>query len=809
MLGSCTSRLILSVPLVFALAIAGSLVPASSICAATTPAASIAFVQSNYTVPQKAQTQVTVSFLSTQTAGDLNVVAIGWSDAVSSINSVTDTSGNVYARAAGPIAGSKRSAAIYYAKNIASSKANAVTVTFSAPVPFADVRILEYKGLDPVSPLDVAAAAAGSSSTANSGAITTHAASELIFGANDVATSTSSASSGFTKRVITSPDGNIAEDRVVTAAGMYSASAPLNGSGAWVMVMAAFKGASVTSPPPSQPVVSISAPAGGTTLSGKIVVTAQASDTGSSISSVQFQVDGAAVGAASGTGPYSISLDTSTLSNGSHALSAMAQDSAGNAATSAAVGVTVSNAVVTNPPPSSAMGPLVQSTTNSHFFINPVGQAVMLSGSHTWDDFQDTASTANPPAFDFDAYVAFLKSHGHNATILWKKDLPTYCNWPPGGTWTMTPFPWLRTGGASGTQVASDGLPIFDLTQFNTAYFTRLRARAVELQQNNIYAIVQLFDGLGLSISRCSIDGYPFSAGNNANGIDDSGGTNSMTMSSANSITNYQDAYVQKVIDTLNDLPNVLWEISEEAPDNSTWWQAHMISMIRTYEAGKPQQHPIGFPSLNVSAAIDSTLYNSDADWVAPSNRISPASSCGTGTPACKVNINDTDHSYFGIEGDTAQVNRNYIWENFTKGASVLFMDGYLINYPNMNPCGGTSVNGICNEVGTKWNNFRDNLGYTLTYANTKMDLINMVPNGSLSSTTFCLSKAVANGAEYFVYAPSGGSFTLDISATTSTLTVEWFNPATGVASSGGIVTGGAVRTFTPPFSGDAVLFLH
>ena len=51
----------------------------------------------------------------------------------------------------------------------------------------------------------------------------------------------------------------------------------------------------------------------------------------------------------------------------------------------------------------------------------------------------------------------------------------------------------------------------------------------------------------------------------------------------------------------------------------------------------KPNQHPVDFSSLNVSGASDSTLYNSNADMVSPSARISPATNCGTGTPACKV----------------------------------------------------------------------------------------------------------------------------------------------------------------------------
>ena len=285
--------------------------------------------------------------------------------------------------------------------------------------------------------------------------------------------------------------------------------------------------------------------------------------------------------------------------------------------------------------------------------------------AETSHDFQDTSTSTPPTAVDFTAYVNFLNSHGHNVTILWKKDLPTYCNWGAGGTWHMAPFPWKRTGGSSGTQVASDGLPAFDLTQLDQTYFDRLRARVIQLQRNGIYAIVELFDGLGLANNRCSNDGYPFTAGNNVNGVDDGGGTNSMTMSSPNAVTNIQDAYVQKVIDTVNDQPNVLWEVSEEAPSSSGWWQGHMINLIHIYETGKPLQHPVGLPWYNNG---DTVLYNSNADWVAPSARISPTSSCGSGTPQCKVNINDSDHSYYGMWNDSAQTNRNYVWENFGNG---------------------------------------------------------------------------------------------------------------------------------------------
>jgi hypothetical protein len=550
------------------------------------------------------------------------------------------------------------------------------------------------------------------------------------------------------------------------------------------------------------PVVTITSPANNATVSGTITVTATATDPDSTVSFVQFQVDGANVGAQLTTAPYSLSLDTTTLSSAAHSLTAVAQDPAGNQGASAAINITVSNTTNT------AMGPLKLSAANPHYFVNPAGKAVLLSGSHTWNDFQDSDTSASPAAFDYNSYVNFLKAHGHNVTILWRKDLPTYCNWGAGGTWQMSPFPWKRTGGSSGTQVASDGLPAFDLTQLDQTYFDRLRARVIQLQQNGIYAIVELFDGLGLSHNRCTNDGYPFTGGNNVNGVDDGRGTNSMTMSSPNTITGYQDAFVQKVIDTLNDQPNVLWEISEEAPDNSTWWQGHMIALMHTYEAGKPNQHPVGFPSLNVAASSDSTLYDSNADWVAPKVLLSPTSSCGAGTPACKVNINDSDHSYFGMWTGSAQANRNYIWENFANGDSVVFMDPYEVYWStgNRNLC-STPINGVCNAPDSRWNNFRDNLGYTLTYAN-KMDLVKMTPQPSLSSTGYCLAQTPSLGAEYLLYAPNGGTFTVNLAATTRVLNVEWLNPTTGAITSGPAISGGSTTSFTPPFSGDAVLYL-
>jgi hypothetical protein len=197
----------------------------------------INFAQVAAADPQSPTATVSVTFPGAQTLGDLNVVVVGWSDAFSTVQSVKDTAGNTYSLAIGPTSGTGLQQSIYYAANIASGN-NTVTVTFNQAAAYPDVRILEYRG---VSVLDVTAGASGNSASANSGAATTTSANELIVGANTVATYNAGAGSGFTLRMKTAPDGDLAEDQVVSTTGSYSATAPLTASGPWVMQMVTFK----------------------------------------------------------------------------------------------------------------------------------------------------------------------------------------------------------------------------------------------------------------------------------------------------------------------------------------------------------------------------------------------------------------------------------------------------------------------------------------------------------------------------------------------------------------------------------------
>jgi hypothetical protein len=97
------------------------------------------------------------------------------------------------------------------------------------------------------------------------------------------------------------------------------------------------------------PAVAMSAPANNATVSGPSVTVSAAASDANGVAGVQFRVDGGNIGAEDTTVPYSVVWNTTTATNGTHQLTAVARDAAGNVAISPALVVTVNNQ--TNRPP--------------------------------------------------------------------------------------------------------------------------------------------------------------------------------------------------------------------------------------------------------------------------------------------------------------------------------------------------------------------------------------------------------------------------------------------------------------------------
>ena len=168
-------------------------------------------------------------------------MVVGWNDTTATVQSVMDSAGNNYSLAIGPTSGTALRQSIYYLQQ----------TSWAEQYSDGDIQPAGSRSRYTDSGVPRSDDAGCNSRSkreqlngANSGAATTTSANELIFGANMVYTLTGAAGSGFTTRVITSPDGDIAEDKVVTTAGSNSATATLTSSGPWVMQMVTFSAAS-------------------------------------------------------------------------------------------------------------------------------------------------------------------------------------------------------------------------------------------------------------------------------------------------------------------------------------------------------------------------------------------------------------------------------------------------------------------------------------------------------------------------------------------------------------------------------------
>ncbi len=450
-----------------------------------------------------------------------------------------------------------------------------------------------------------------------------------------------------------------------------------------------------------------------------------------------------------------------------------------------------------------APGPLSRLPANPRYFTDGSGKAIYLTGSHTWANFATDQGATDPPApFDYEKFLDFLVAHNHNFFRGWVWDLPYSVQGNNGGPFYWNPFPWLRTGRGA----ATDGKPKFDLSKFNQAYFDRLRARVIAARDREIYVSIMLFQAYALQFNRNEKDGYPLDGRNNINGIDAGPGYAANTLE-VPAVTARQEEYVRKVIDTLNDLDNVLYEIANEAGAYATRWQYHMIDFIHHYEKTKPKRHPVGMTFQYKGGTVEE-LFASPADWISPdcSHGYKPDPPAATGA---KVMIVDTDHGYGwpALKKDGVRVQQAWVWKNLLCGNQTLFMDPYLAKIAGRNSPIGANPNepyfGLSPDP--YWETIRVAMGHARTYAQ-RIDLASATPHNELSSTAYCLANP---GKEYLVYNP-GETKSFTVSLAGGAYEFEWFNPTTGaVAGKGAFTAAEGRRSFAAPFDGDAVLHLR
>jgi hypothetical protein len=467
-------------------------------------------------------------------------------------------------------------------------------------------------------------------------------------------------------------------------------------------------------------------------------------------------------------------------------------------------------------------------------------RAVYLTGSHIWNNLHDglgagAACNEMPEQNDYNAYLDFLEERGHNFIRLWRWE--HFKSQAAGGGFhlCMTPQPWPRIG----AEPAKDGKSKFDLSSVDQEYFDRLRDRVAAAGDRGIYVGVMLFEGWALHLSPPpdSVEGHPFHAANNVNGIGIASILDYQVLPLDPRVQALQEEYIRKVIDTVHDLPNVLYEVANESsgggtvdehfakmlgmtgvPEwgDSTQWQYWVIDVVKRYEKEMGyDSHPIGmtmqFP-VRDQTRVNGPLFRSAAEWISPGydDEIfangghpmapgSPPSRWLADPPVAdgaKVIISDTDHFAPG-QGDAM-----WAWKSFLRGHHTILMDFGIIDV----------VRPLDASLGVPAFEFyepaRYAMGDTRRYAD-RMNLIDMVPRGDLTSTGYALANP---GIEYLILQPNETDEAFDVTLSTGTFVAEWHSVATRETKEHGEVKvsrAGPV-TFTPPFAaaGAAVLYL-
>jgi hypothetical protein len=468
-----------------------------------------------------------------------------------------------------------------------------------------------------------------------------------------------------------------------------------------------------------------------------------------------------------------------------------------------------------------AAGPLVVSKANPRYFAVAADggverKVVYLTGSHIWNNFHDGLGPGAPCADrpepnDYRAYIAFLKEHGHNFIRLWRWEHFRSHSTGQAFHLCMAPQPWPRTGPGA----ATDGKPRFDLSRFDEAYFDRLRERVVAAGKEGIYIAVMLFDGWGLHLSPPpnNVEGHPFHSANNVNRVGITSIVDYQVLPLDPRVQALQEAYLRKVIDTVHDLPNVLYEVANESSGedaesvrffdgtsiptpigDSTQWQCWVIELVRQYErqAGY-DRHPIGmtmqFPVADQSR-VNERLFNGPADWVSPGFEDQIFDDRWYADPpvndGSKVVITDTDH-YAPGGGDAL-----WAWKSFLRGHNPILMDYGIIDVVNpLNPSLGVPSYESLEAA-------RYAMGDTLRLAE-RIGLLEMQPLGDLSSTGYVLANV---GMEYVVLQPNETADPFTVTLAPGTYAVEWFSVESRETLLGGEVTIECLDTvsFSPPF---------
>ena len=436
---------------------------------------------------------------------------------------------------------------------------------------------------------------------------------------------------------------------------------------------------------------------------------------------------------------------------------------------------------------------------NNHYFQwrgNPM--VLVTSGEHH-------GAICNSD-FDYMAYLDELQSKGLNMTRVFTGIYSEYDFWCPNNTLGAAIgkliTPWVRDPNAGDCVISSGagGGKKFNLNQWNTAYFDRLRDFLTQAANRGIVVELTLF----CPFYNGNFQFSPVNSSNNVNGINY---TQAELFNAGNSSAmNFAYAMVDKFVAELENYDNLWYEVVNEpyisGIEVSDAWQENITNRIVQQESNFTYKHLIArnicetCPTLTAIPNI--SIYNVHyGNYTQAQNNQSLNKVIGLDE--------DWDFPWY----DDYAV-RSYGWKWIMAGGGL---------YSHLDPTfqnGYWSGNGteLAEEFGRRsWGSaaIRAQLGYCNAF-------ISSLPFISMAPRTSCIVSAPGGGSALalaqsgeayavYIYGGSTGNLTLNLPAA-SNYTATWISTITGsvLSTSSFSHSGGHVTLTSPSFSGDIAL---
>lgn len=397
---------------------------------------------------------------------------------------------------------------------------------------------------------------------------------------------------------------------------------------------------------------------------------------------------------------------------------------------------------------------------NPHYFIYQGKPTILItSGEHY--------GAVMNPEFDYNIYLETLGKDGLNLTRTM-----TGGYFEPAGAFnisqnTLAPdpqkylCPWKRIG--------SDMK--FDLDQWNTDYFVRLKDFIKQAEKHHVIVELSLFcpfyEDMQWELS-------PFNFKNNVNSLGDLPRTDVYTIDKNGGLLDVQEKMVRKIVSELKDYPNLIYEICNEpyfggiTPE----WQKYIAMVITDAEKNYKHKHLI---SQNIGNGFQK---------IENPNPLVSVFNFHYATPPKAVTLNyDLNRvigeNETGFNGQKDSTYRKEAWELIMAGGGLFNNLDYsfttdhengTFHYPEKQPGGGSPA-------------LREQLGHLKKFMDS-FDFVKMKPDSTLSnfqlSTKNKLWVLAEPGKQYAAYLMGGRQVNPLLKISKGHYSLEWIDPASG-----------------------------